>query len=353
VYFRYFQLFVCKINIKLSSSSSSSSSHLFKSNQHTYCLIDFSLRILYYRTNVCPALAIESIILIPIWIYPYFIRAFFLWLHCSYQETLLLEERGTLRHRVITWLRQRKWLSSQWSAIWLFMLVVFFSLVIAIPLGFHKRLDEPCLIQNYFVILTFQCLLAALMLAVCVYLLWNSVDAFLIKFELKVLVFLGIPFTVLAIVASALGWTRAMSPNLWMNILLISMFIMTFWVPVVASFSKKNRLLTSRKLAGGDPEVIAERGQELSYIFDDPVLLKSFKRYISFFLEEASSILISFLFVFRSHSFAAESWALENVLFYQEAREYSKLKDEESFRKKALKIQSQFLGSGFALHLFS
>jgi len=179
------------------------------------------------------------------------------------------------------------------------VLVVFtilvLSFVVALPLTFGITLDD-CYHPSHSIVFDIQCVIALLLLLVCIYLLWGVQDAFLIKFELMVLFFLGSPCFLLYFLSVTLRWDGYIYSGTWINLAQLVTIITTVYIPVVASFtyarSLKRKRKESSKREGESTELGTYHGADLQLCLNNAVLLEQFQE---FFLPSFFSLLPSFL----------------------------------------------------------
>jgi len=219
-----------------------------------------------------------------------------------------------MKGRFALWAKERKWIGSHWTAIAAFFLIAVISLIVALPIAFTADL-ETCNRTPFLGLITFQIFLAFAMLIVCLILLWNVTDAFYIKFEFKVLVFVGTPLGLLLFLATYFGWRGVPNSNFWINVMVLIFLISSIWVPLVGTFTFAQRLKRGKlRRQGSKVNSVhsANLEDEFQMVAHDTVLWNSFKKLFPSLL--FSSLLFSSLlfssFLFFSLLFSSPSLLL-------------------------------------------
>jgi len=158
---------------------------------------------------------------------------------------MLREQTGSKIFRRLAWIQRNSWLVSTASQAGQF---VFFALLsIASTIGVYYTSDMSgvgcSLVHTEFVLIIVQGAIAMLLLLIASIFLWGISDAYLIKPELAIVLFTGVPVLILWGLGETLHWTP--SAILFIMILEFISILATIWLPLLASFRFSRLLVIS------------------------------------------------------------------------------------------------------------
>ena len=104
--------------------------------QMTAALVDMVMRSLLWRRTTCLMDNWRGILLLPLWLFPYYGRAFVLWYNFSLQQVLLLRQGHTKKGRTALWLQAHPWFVSVRAQVTLFVLLAASFTVVAFAVYF-------------------------------------------------------------------------------------------------------------------------------------------------------------------------------------------------------------------------
>jgi len=321
--------------------------------------------------------------LVPVWAYPYVVRGFLLWGKFVLQDSILYLQATPTRGRKTTeqdipdlnlqgsdslpspdsnflahdalrlgmlpskeiqpfyfkiawffhrnrwvfgWKGQLSIFSFIFLASWLVTTILYFFDAHKYPLEARMEPSEIldiCDTENVVNVIIFILIFGLVGFLICIVLLWNVRDAFLLKLEFILNLFAVIPIILLWILSTFVSFPAYFSRFFWARLGIFLTMLISLLLPLVASY-RFERLLTRE-----NPESSSQRnsqrvmGREIvDAVLKNPHLAVSFEQ------------------------FCRESWALENLLFYLHAVNFSILQ-ESQLEHQAKKIWRIYFESGF------
>ena len=297
--------------------------------QMTAALIDVILRTLSYTMVTCGVDTWRSIWLLPLWVYPYFIRVFVLWYNFSLQNVLLLRQTETRKGKIILWIQAHPWVTSVFGQLLLYFIVLACSTVIALALYFGSlaRITADCTVPYVADMNLFQGSVAIIFLMVSLYLLWGVNDAYLIKAELIYTLAVGLPIFVVWAFSSTFHWAGFANSGFFVDICQVLFILGTIYMPLYGTrlfgllLMKRHKLLTDSQGEQHTVSSLSGSDDEVALILGDDVLRS------------------------KLTDFMIQSWAIENLLFLDKTREYAALPATER-GPLAKKVLVEFIREG-------
>jgi len=312
---------------------------LIATMQMTVALVDLILRSLTWRRTTCMVDNWRGVLVIPLWIYPYYGRAFVLWYNFNLQQVLLLRrDHATRKGKMVLWLQSRPWFVSIHAQLTLFgFLAISFTLV-AFAIYFTEEMPPGvCNLPSAFYVEVVQGVIATVLVLVTIPLLWSVQDIFGLKHEFVYLLVTGFPLFVVWALSIARDWSGLANDLFWIDLAEVLFIVGTIYMPLLGTWAF-TRILPQKDAAeyerNGHDEVFPVRTtggeDELALILSDEVLLGKLKE------------------------FMIHSWTIENYLFLQKLQEYRNLPGHER-SQAAMVIRDEFIREGkesFACLLF-
>ncbi len=117
------------------------------------------------------------------------------------------------------------------------------------------------------------------MMLIAIVNLWKAQDSFLIKIELKMILFFSFPFFLIWSVSHFKKFPTPLYPSFWTIACLVIVFVISVVFPVIKSFTfQKLQLIEKKNQPSRDSLNDIDEDDFLRLVLGHPVFLKSFEK---------------------------------------------------------------------------
>lgn len=329
--------------------------------------IDFDFRnfTLGWYVFSCYPEAFNSALFVPMWFFPYFFRAYVLYLRFRLNdEGVQLAER----YQLSSWVFAHRWslMPRTFFIIYFSLLVIFFLVAIGMIWGLGMNQIDPVTGWGYYqgvsnclnqiiTLIAAQGALCVVGIIVFVILIWKVRDGFGFKIELICILAVGLPILVVWVI-QAMGlvdYPYQLPSIVWEELLVFATFNISVVLPTIFSYMPKYNsavLVITHSGSGselGSGHTVSQAAEQdrqsiaasevykpgsakfFIQLLDDPVLSEEFKQ------------------------FCVELWCVENCSFYFAATKFfdSRITNPVELRKKAEEIYNMYIKTGSQLEI--
>jgi len=299
--------------------------------QMSWVAIELALRIMGYTMVGCAVDMLRNLLLVPLFLFPYYLRVFELWYRFNLQTILLTSQTKTFKGRIILWIQEHPWLISLEMQLGHFVMQLLATIAVSLGL-YYTHLSEvqaQCGLPEIFILEVIQGTVAIIFFIISCVVLWDVNDAYLLKLEFVLLLIIGLPFFILFVISSELLWPGFANPGFWVNLIEIGFFCATILLPIYGTRNFSNLL---RKVAGRQG---SEHSSELGHA----------SRSLLGVEEDLQLVLGETVLQRALEQFMVQSWTIENLLFLRKADEYREATNTQK-AEIALIIQQDFIREG-------
>jgi hypothetical protein len=150
----------------------------------------------------------------------FFFRSFGIWYNFSLQSLMLKEETSSPRFRRLAKFQRNPWIVGAKAQLVYFLVVAVPSILSGV--GVYHSIPDPaktCWAQSAFGLALAQAIIGIFILIWIIYNLWAVGDAYLIKLELTIVLFVGVPLLIVWAIAITFNWSGGPGAGFWVDVL--------------------------------------------------------------------------------------------------------------------------------------